>query len=162
MKRTWKLILFGILATVVVVAADTWLTWRSFTDLDKAVWKDASGESLEISDIVAQHLPDDFEGAVRALRRYGFVEGNLYVGATHRRRPFPEHGDANSRESRNIRLFNRILDSHNAELTKPFERKIPRLALPGRTKLSVYLLKSKDGAFKVYARSYFPKPMFYI
>ena len=49
MKRRWKLILFGVLAVVVVVAADMWLTWRSFTDLDKAVWKAASGESRDVS-----------------------------------------------------------------------------------------------------------------
>ena len=160
MKRIWKFVLFGVLAAVVVVAADMWLTWRSFTDLDKAVWKEASGESLEVSDIVAQHLPDDFKGAATALRRYGFVEGDRYVGTNYRRRPVPAN-DLISLESRRIMHFNHILDMHDAELAKYFQRKIPRLHF-GHTKLSVYLLITKDGALKVYATTHFPVSTFYI
>ena len=161
MKRIWKFVLFGILAAVVVVAADMWLTWRSFTDLDKAIWEEASGESRDVSDIVAQHLPDDFEGAATALRRYGFVEGNLYVGATYRRTRLPKQNWISSREIGTIELFNSILDRQHAELAKPFERKIPRLA-PDHTRLSVYLLITRDGTFKIYADTYFPISMFYI
>ena len=175
MKPGWKLFLLGTLAAVAAVPADMWLTWRSFGDLEKEVWREASGKTRDVSDIVAKHLPNDFKSAARALRAYGYVEGEKYVGTMYRRRPVSRHNATDSREVATIEGFNRVLDKHNAEWAKYFERKIPslspvdtmlslyaRLFAPNPTELSVYLLLTTDGVFKIYAKTLYFKKQYYI
>ena len=81
MKRIWKFVLFGILAAVVVVAADMWLTWRSFSDLDKAVWEEASGESRDVSDIVAQHFAGRLRGRGDGTEKVRICRRELICGS---------------------------------------------------------------------------------
>lgn len=152
-RKRW-LIAIGVLAAV--VAGDIALTRLSYTDLDKAILRDHGRRTGVVTDIVARHVPADFEGAVKALRDYGLVEGNLYVGATYRRRAVPKPDGINRRERANIKNFNRLLDREKAVLAKPFERKLPKYLFFFDTELYVYLLVTKDGDLRIFARTYSP------
>lgn len=180
MTRGWKFFFLGVLAAVLAVPANMGLTWLSFSDLDKAVWREARHQYRDVSDIVAKHLPNDFQSAARELRAYGYVEGRQvegrrYVGEIYGRRPAPVENATDSREVRMKRTFNRVLDQHDAEWVRYFERKIPslnpvdtmlsmyaRIFAPNPTKLFVYLLLTTDGVFKIYAKTFYLEKIYYI
>lgn len=137
---------------LVTILAYSLLYWR--TDLDRAIL--TSGRTHDdISDIVAGYLPDDFEGAIEALGNFGFEERRSAVGEVFRRRTLPEKGETNRGEISVISYYNSILKKTDGEWFRLFEREIPKPILPG-VSVAVYLIETRKGTRKIYARSFEP------
>ena len=148
-RRGWHttIILMAVLAgaTAGVVA---W--WKSntpvHTELDKAINQTGWRPNLDVTDVLVRHLPNDFNGAEKALRDFGFGGGTVY-----RRPALPDPNDANRSLKGSNRYYNRMMDEHDAVLMKTFERTIPGRFGGGRG-VRTYLFLARDGSVKVSAR----------
>ncbi len=154
-RRGWRrTIVLTVLTSLATAAITLWLDSFNYTELDNAIRRSGRSSFADVSDIVAKHLPNDFKGAIKALRDFGFVEGDRYVGASYRRLPIPPPSEASEAEREAVRSANQILDEHDAILVKRYSRTIPEIVLD--TGVFVYLLKKQNGTFVVYARTTAP------
>lgn len=149
------------LTVLLAVAIGAFVAWWNFylaahTELTKALLWVGWRPGADATDILVRHLPDDYNGAIKALRKFGFVEGNGYAGAAYRRLPVPAPNDVNGTERGFIRHYNRILDHHDAVSLKIFHRRVVS-PLRDTGSIHVYLLIKKDGSMRVSARKSRPK-----
>ena len=137
----------ALIAAVGMGLHSCWLNKIEWSVLERNSRSNPTGD---VSEAVAKHLPDDLIGAIKTLRRCGFVDGDRMVGATYRRQPVPRLDNVTGWEMQKILGFNRLLDEHDAVEIKYFSKKMPRWILPLGF-LRVYLLIRDDGTMKVYA-----------
>ena len=156
--RRCKGILVAVFAVTAIIA---WLIWPPpRTDLDRAVVQ-GYDEAVngDVTGIAASYLPNDFNGAVRELRRLGFTAGSRIVGVIHRRQPPPEPPLVDKSQRSSFRYFNRLLDDYDAVLVRYFVRKIPGL-VPGAffrgPAMRIYLFMKEDGSMALYAHAIYP------
>ncbi len=156
MTRRRKLAVLGIAGAGAVI----WLAWPSrLPTFDCAVRWTEPPASAEVTEYAAELLllPTGFHQVVKALRGWGFSEGDFVVGRSYRRRPIPEPNSVNESERVVFEHFNRMLDDNAAQSVKPFYLSIPGRGFCGLSACA-YLFLKEDGDTVLRAFVNCPKP----
>ncbi len=156
MTRRRKRALLGIAAAGVAI----WLVWPPrLSPFECAVpWTDPPS-SAEVTELVAEHLPTGFDLVAKALRGWGFSEGDFVVGNSYRRRPIPEPNSVNESERVVLEHFNRMLDDNEAQSVKPFYISIPGRGFCGLSACAYLFLKEAgDTVLRAFVNCPMPRP----
>jgi len=113
------------------------------TVLDRAI---IYNDFTDIAYLLPRHLRNDFEGAIKKLREFGFGEGCKIVGASYRRHSDSEF-EAKVRRLWKIRRYNQLLRDHDAVSLRVFWRRLPSSTTKGPW-VRIYLLTKGDGTMK--------------